>query len=48
MDSSGVITNTNNSIVVNVGGALSSSNEISDAVANAMIQAQKRGIKVLI
>jgi len=48
MDSSGVITNTNNSIVVNVGGALSSSSEISDAVANAMIQAQKRGIKVLI
>ncbi len=48
MDASGVITNTNNSIVVNVGGALSSSNEISDAVASAMIQAQKRGIKVLI
>lgn len=48
MDANGVITNTNNSIVVNVGGALSSSNEISDAVASAMIQAQKRGIKVLI
>ena len=48
MDANGVITNTNNSIVVNVGGALSSSDEISTAVASAMIQAQRRGIKVLI
>jgi TP901 family phage tail tape measure protein len=38
----------NNNIVVNVGGALSSSDEISTAVASAMIQAQRRGIKVLI
>lgn len=38
----------NNSIVVNVGGALSSSDEITEAVASAVVEAQRRGIKVLI
>ena len=35
-------------IVVNVGGALSSSDEITEAVAEAIIKAQKQGIKVLL
>ncbi len=38
----------NNNIVVNVGGALSSSDEITEAVASAVVEAQRRGIKVLI
>jgi TP901 family phage tail tape measure protein len=39
---------TGNNIVVNVGGALASSDEITEAVAEAMIRAQKQGIKVII
>ncbi len=37
-----------NNIVVNVGGALASSDEITEAVAQAVVKAQKQGIKVLI
>ena len=38
----------NNNIVLNVGGALSTSDEISKEVANAIFKAQKMGIKTLI
>lgn len=44
----GAVGQSSANIVVNVGGALSSSDEITEAVAEAIIKAQKQGIKVLL